>query len=280
MPGLAESTRSDARGQVYGPAGFRGPGPGGNDAGTVEVTHRPPIYAHRLGSEYGPESSRTALEGSLAHGAEGVECDVCMSADGEVMVIHDPYLPLSTDLDGWAHERPAAELQRARLRGPDGDASDEHPMRLDELLERVGAALPLQLDIKAYADERLARQTAAAASELVARHDASAWVEVISFFAGACVIAADRKLRSRLVVWSDQLPLELAKWSVSQGLVGISCEGFILGPRLVEAVRGAGLSLSVGGVNSAEQAAKVLPYAPAILVSDSPGTLRRALSAP
>jgi glycerophosphoryl diester phosphodiesterase len=221
---LSEGTRCDAKG----------------DARTVEVTQRPPIYAHRLGSEHGPESSRTALEGSLADGAEGLECDVCMSADGEVMVIHDPYLPLSMDLDGWAHERPAAELQRARLRGPDGESSDEHPMRLDELLERVGGGLPLQVDIKAYADERLARETAKAACELVARHDASGWVEVLSFFAGACTVAAERKLRSRLTVWSDQLPRELAKWLVSQRLVGISCEGFILGTRLVETLRGAG----------------------------------------
>jgi glycerophosphoryl diester phosphodiesterase len=175
------------------------------------VTQRPPIYARRLGSAYGPESSRAALEGSFARGAKGLECDVCLSADDEVMVIHDPYLSLSTDLDGWAHERPAAELERTRLRGADGDPGEEHPMRLDELLERVGGALPLQLDTKAYADERLARRTAAAACELVARHDASGWIEGISFFAGACVTAADRKLRSRMVVWSDHLPVELAK---------------------------------------------------------------------
>jgi glycerophosphoryl diester phosphodiesterase len=250
------------------------------DARIVVVTQRPPIYAHRLGSEHGPESSRTALEGTLADGAEGLECDVCMSADGEVMVIHDPYLPLSTDLAGWAHERPGAELERARPLGSDGESSDEQPMRLDELLERIGGALPLQVDIKAYADERLARETARAACGLVARHDASGWVEVISFFAGACTVAAQRKVRSRLVVWSDQLPQELAKWSASHGLVGISCEGFILGPRLVEALRSAGLSISVGAVNSSEQAAKVLPYAPAILVSDSPGRLRRELATP
>jgi glycerophosphoryl diester phosphodiesterase len=194
------------------------------------------------------------------------------------MVIHDPYLPLSTDLDGWAHERPAAELERTRLRGGEGEPSEEHPMRLDELMERVGGALPLELDIKAYADERLARRTAAAACELVARHDASGWIEVISFFAGACVTAADQKLRSRMVVWSDHLPVELAEWSVSQGLVGISCEGFILGSKLVDAITSAGLSLSVGAVNSAEQAAKVLPYEPEILVSDRPAELRRELS--
>jgi hypothetical protein len=41
----------------------------------------------------------------------------------------------------------------------------------------------------------------------------------------------------------------------------------------------AGLGISVGAVNSIEQAEKVLPFGPEILVSDRPAELYREISA-
>ena len=63
----------------------------------------PPLYAHRLGRAYGPDSSALALRGSLAGGTlAGVETDVCLTADGELICLHDPLLRIGTTLDGWA----------------------------------------------------------------------------------------------------------------------------------------------------------------------------------
>src|SRR3954447_20498377 len=186
------------------------------------------------------------------------------------MAIHDPFLPISTDLRGWAHELRAARLEEAHLLGPDGEPSDEPAMRLRELLERGGGAVPLQLDVKAYADPQLAGRTAEAICDIAERHDAREWVEVISFFAGACVAAARRGFRTRIVTWSDYLSAALAALAVDHGVAGISCEGFILGAQFAAAVDDAGLGVSVGVVNSIEQAEKVLPFGPEILVSDRP----------
>ena len=63
------------------------------------------FYAHRLGRAYGPDSSAMALAGSLAAGVDGLETDVCLTADGELVLLHDPLLTLGTTPDGWAHER-------------------------------------------------------------------------------------------------------------------------------------------------------------------------------
>lgn len=243
------------------------------------MTQPPPIYAHRLGSQYGPESSRLALDRSLEKGVAGLECDVCLSSDGVVMAIHDPFLQISTDRKGWAHEHAAETLEEARLLGPDGEPSDEQPMRLDELLERVDGRVPLQLDVKAYADPELARRTAEAVCATAERHDAGEWIEVISFFAGACVAAARRGFRTRIVTWSDYLPGTLAGWATEQGFAGLSCEGFVLGPELAEAAEEAALSLSIGAVNSVEQAEKLLSFEPEILVSDRPDELGREILA-
>ena len=43
----------------------------------------PPLYAHRLGRAYGPDSSAAALAGSLAAGVDGLETDVCATSDGD-----------------------------------------------------------------------------------------------------------------------------------------------------------------------------------------------------
>ena len=86
----------------------------------------PPLYVHRLGRAYGPDSSAAALCGALAAGVDGLESDVCLTADGALVLLHDPYLPLGTDLEGFAHERIAREL-RARGCGTATAASRRRP---------------------------------------------------------------------------------------------------------------------------------------------------------
>ena len=68
------------------------------------------LIAHRLGRAYGPDNSETALRRSLSGPMEGLETDVCLTADGELVLLHDPLLSLGTTLSGWVHERPCEEL--------------------------------------------------------------------------------------------------------------------------------------------------------------------------
>jgi glycerophosphoryl diester phosphodiesterase len=74
----------------------------------------PPLYAHRLGRAYGPDSSRTALARALREPLEGLETDCCLTADGKLVLLHDPLLDLGTTLTGWAHERSAAGSRAGR----------------------------------------------------------------------------------------------------------------------------------------------------------------------
>ncbi len=47
------------------------------------------IWAHRGASAYAPENSLEAFQEAIDQGADGVELDVHLSADGRVVVIHD-----------------------------------------------------------------------------------------------------------------------------------------------------------------------------------------------
>ena len=235
----------------------------------------PPLYAHRLGRTYGPDSSATALAGALAAGVDGLETDVCLTSDDELVLLHDPLLTLGTTLDGWAHQRRAAEIRGARLLDRHGEPTDERPLTLDELVAATPVDLPVQVEVKAHADPELARRTSQILCERHGRGPARRRLELISFHSAACATAAAYGLRSRLVVWAEYAPEALAAWAVSRGVTGVSVEHFLLSPKLVSVFRLAGLSVTTGTVNNAELLARVTELAlPDAVCTDCPAELR------
>ena len=235
----------------------------------------PPLYAHRLGRGYGPDSSATALEGALAAGTDGLETDVCLTADDEIVLLHDPLLPLGTTLSGWAHERTAAEIVAGRLRGRDGDPSADRPLTLDELLASIPASMPVQVEVKAHADLGLAERTARTLCERYRRSRERRRLEVISFHSPAVATAAAHGYRSRLVIHADYTPEALAAWAVQHDVAGVSVEHFLLSPRLAAVMRLAGLSVNTGTVNHPEILQRVVELAePDAVCTDRPGELR------
>jgi glycerophosphoryl diester phosphodiesterase len=95
------------------------------------LDHDGPIaFAHRGGAAEAPENTVTSFAHALSLGYRYLETDVRASADGVVVISHDPTLDRVSDRAGAVAELPWAELARARLVG------DEVMPRLDEVLER------------------------------------------------------------------------------------------------------------------------------------------------
>jgi glycerophosphoryl diester phosphodiesterase len=235
----------------------------------------PALIAHRLGAAYGPDSSARALAGALAGGVEGLETDVCLTADGDLVCLHDPLLRLGTDLDGWAHERTVAEIRAGRLLGDDGEPSDERPLSVDELLYVAPADVVVQLEVKSHADPDLAERTARAICERYRRGPDRQRIEVISFHTRACAVAAAHGFASRLVIWADYAPEALAAWAVRHRVDGVSVEHFLLSEWFARVLRLAGLSVNTGTINDAELLARVVERAaPDAVCTDRPAELR------
>jgi glycerophosphoryl diester phosphodiesterase len=74
---------------------------------------RPLVFAHRGGAALAPENSMAAFDHAVSLGVDGLELDVRLSSDGEVVVHHDRTLDRTTRLRGLVAERPADELGRA-----------------------------------------------------------------------------------------------------------------------------------------------------------------------
>jgi glycerophosphoryl diester phosphodiesterase len=238
------------------------------------VTVAGDLIAHRLGKAYGPDNSATALRRSLAGPLEGLETDVCLTADGGLVLLHDPLLSLCTTLSGWAHERTTDEIRRASLLRSDGRPAEEPPMTLDQLLELTPPELIVQVEVKTQSDPELARRTAAAICERYGRTPQRGRLEVISFHTDACEVAAAAGFRTRLVIWADYAPHVLAGWAVRHGVTGVRVEHFLLSDQLVGTLRAADITLSTGTVNDVELLEKVLAAQPRCITTDRPHELR------
>lgn len=75
------------------------------------VPARPLVYAHRGASADFAEHTRAAYLRALADGADGVECDVQLSRDQHVVLLHDANLDRTSDGTGPVAERTIDELR-------------------------------------------------------------------------------------------------------------------------------------------------------------------------
>ncbi len=71
---------------------------------------RPLVFAHRGGSRLAPENTMPAFDRAAAEGVDGLELDVRLSRDGEVVVCHDARLDRTCDREGAIADFTAADL--------------------------------------------------------------------------------------------------------------------------------------------------------------------------
>ncbi len=237
------------------------------------------LIAHRLGRELGPDSSRATLAATLCGPVGGLETDACLTADGRLVLLHDPWLSSGTTAAGWAHETHSDQLRDVRLRDRHGAVTSETPMLLEELLERAPAQLRLQIEVKAHGDPELARATSAAACRVVQGHAGRRSLEILSFYTAACEQAAQCGVPARLVVWADYEPDALIGWAARTGVGGVCVEHFLLRAELVAHLRLGGLNISTGTINDAVLATRAAALGVAALTTDRPAALHRQLSA-
>jgi len=79
----------------------------------------PLVIAHRGDSAHRPENTLAAFAGALEVGAVLLELDVQLTADGHVVVIHDPTLDRTTTGRGDVRRKTLAEVRSASAGYPD-----------------------------------------------------------------------------------------------------------------------------------------------------------------
>jgi glycerophosphoryl diester phosphodiesterase len=103
------------------------------------VEGRPQVVAHRGASHDNPEHTLAAYVAALDSGAEGLECDVRLTADGHLVCVHDRRVDRTANGRGVVSTMELAQLDEldfASWRNPWLELDDEAP-EIDEQTRRV-----------------------------------------------------------------------------------------------------------------------------------------------
>lgn len=102
------------------------------------------IIAHRGASAHAPENSLAAFQLAYEHKADGIELDVMLSADEQVVVIHDDTVDRTTNGSGRVREMTLGQLKQLDL-----DNGEKLPT-LVEVFKRIGGLFLINIELKNY----------------------------------------------------------------------------------------------------------------------------------
>lgn len=106
------------------------------------------VWAHRGASGTAPENTLPAFELAVQEGADGIEIDVHLTADGEVVVIHDETLDRTCGVPGRVADLPASEVTAPpATNGRPGYPGARVPLLTEvlDLVEATGITVNIEL---------------------------------------------------------------------------------------------------------------------------------------
>ncbi len=129
----------------------------------------PFLFGHRGAPAQAPENSLTAFALAAQQGADGIELDVHLTADGHVVVLHDDTVNATTDGRGAIAAMTLEQARRLHLRprgGPPSSLTGETIPLLAEVLARfANGALTINVEIKSSKTPDLVEATATVVRE-------------------------------------------------------------------------------------------------------------------
>lgn len=97
----------------------------------------PKISAHRGGMDYDgyPENAIETIAYVFEKTGAIIECDIAMTDDGKLILMHDSSLERTTTCDGKVNRRDWSDIDACKLRDPNGKKTDFEIPLFDELLD-------------------------------------------------------------------------------------------------------------------------------------------------
>lgn len=250
---------------------------------------RPLVFGHRGGSGLAPENTLAAFDRGMAEGADGLELDVRLSRDGEVVVCHDATVDRTTDARGAVSRFTAAELSGVDAGYRFTTGNGDFPFRgrgwgvprLRAVLERYRDPL-LIVEMKGD-DVELARRTVEAirAAEAGPRTCLGGFSralidEVRRLEPGQATSAASDEVRWALYrSWVGLFPREVPYRALQ---VPRHRGGHrVVSPRFVRGAHRAGVLVQVWTVNREDEIARLLDWGVDGIITDRPDRARKVI---
>jgi glycerophosphoryl diester phosphodiesterase len=117
--------------------------------------NKPTIFAHRGASAYAPENTLAAFRLAVDQDADAIELDAKLTADGQVVVIHDDTVDRTTNGTGIVKSLTMAEIQSldASSKFPPLFKSEKVPS-LAQVFETIGRKLFINLEVTNYSSPK------------------------------------------------------------------------------------------------------------------------------
>ncbi len=243
----------------------------------------PLIIAHRGSSHRAPENTLAAFSAAIDDGADGIELDVRLTVDGNVVVFHDSRLERTTDGKGRI-ERCTSDQLKSMSAG-----AWFHPLfraekipTLDAVLDlidkRVGVNIELKSDVRSRSSFALVDEVL----KIVQRHRAVQYVLLSSFhhpflrYARSLRPGLARGYLFHTLTAFGRAPVRRTHRESGVYLIvnGSSCS-----KRLVGRAHDAGIRVGEYTVNSFRRAHRGANYRVDAIYTDNPGRIRQALIA-
>ncbi len=243
----------------------------------------PLLVAHRGLSARFPENTLAAFRAAVAEGAEMLELDVGLSADGQVVVLHDRTLDRTTNGSG-----PLSALPLAEIAGLDAGSwfapafAGEPVPTLAQVFDAVGAAIAINVEIKPEAvrsrgEGGIEEQVVA----LVRERGLDSRV-VISSFEPTAVGRVKRRapaIRAGLL-YHHEMPFDVAALLELYGADGLHANQHHLTAEIVERVHGVGGYLGAYTANTEGELRRLVELGVDAIFTDDVAAARAVLETP
>ena len=130
---------------------------------------KPLVWAHRGASGYAPENTLAAFEKAVELGADGVELDIQLTKDDEIVVIHDEKIDRTSDGKGWVKDYTLEELRGFNYNRtkPEYEHADIPTMReVFELLKPTGLFINIEIKTGVIFYEKIEEKILALTKEM------------------------------------------------------------------------------------------------------------------
>lgn len=253
----------------------------GASSGADIKTKHVEYVAHRGASYAAPENTLAAVELAWKVGADAVEVDVYLSADGRVMVIHDATTRRTTGVDMKVEATDSAvlrSLDAGKFKGAEF-AGQKIPF-LEEVIATIPEGRRLYVELKS--DKRLVpvlekmldgnarrRQIVFISFNLEA---ISACKERMADIPAYWLAGGEKDKITQAYIPIDPAMIQTAK---EKKLDGLDLHFAVVTAELAEAIRSAGLELAAWTVNKPTEAKRLIELGAVSITTDRPDWVKQ-----
>jgi len=242
------------------------------------------VAAHRGGAALWPENSLLAFRSALALGVDALEFDLHLTADGEVVVLHDPTLDRTSTGNGSVRDLKLANLADIRLKTREGAVTGERVPTFAQVLDLVAPTsaeiLPeIKVDANRQRYDGIEEKVLALirARGLMGRTTIQAFqVETIRR-----VRELEPKARTMLLVARGDVerdrarPGEAVRRVRELGATDLGMNHRLLDADVMSAARAAGIRVSAWTVNEEADIRRMIDLGVDVVMSDRPDLAKR-----